>query len=105
MSPSKDTYQQKHPETNKWLGDEHVASPEVSALVRRPEKEQRRMSGQILRLAKRLRRDPDELAAEIPDDTLRRTKFPVIEEVGEDGRRTFRKDPQIIEGPRSLTQK
>lgn len=103
--PSKDTFHDKHPETNKWLEDESVSSPEVSAKARRPVKEQRRMSAQIQRLAKRLRRDPDELAAEISDDTLRRTKFPVIEELGEDGRRTFRKDPQVIEGPRSLIQK
>ena len=29
--------------------------------------------------------DPDELAKTYPDDTLRRTKYPAVEEVQEDG--------------------
>lgn len=50
------------------------------------------MSAQILRLADRLEKDPDELASRISADTIRRTKFPVIEQRDADGRRTFKHD-------------
>lgn len=63
------------------------------------------MSAQVLRLAKRLGVDPDELASRIPADTLRRTKYPVIELVDEDGkRRTFKHNPGIEEGRQALTK-
>jgi hypothetical protein len=45
----------------------------------------RRMSATVMRVARRLQRDADEIAKQIPDDTLRRTKYPVIEEVQPDG--------------------
>jgi len=61
----------------------------------------RETSAQVLRLAQRMGTDPDELAARIDPDTLRRTKYPVIEIVNEDGTRTFKHDPQIAEGPRA----
>lgn len=57
----------------------------------------REMSAQVLRLAKRLRANPDELAGKIPADTLRRTKYPVIEIENEDGTRTFKHDSGIEE--------
>lgn len=60
----------------------------------------RALSGQVLRLAKRLGRSPDELAAKIPEDTLRRTKYPVREIVNEDGTRTFKHDAGIVAGPK-----
>jgi hypothetical protein len=104
--PSKDTFHEKRPETNQWLEQTEGNSNQVSSdRGKRPAIARRRMSAQVQRLAKRLQRDPDELAKKISDDTLRRTKFPVIEEVQEDGTRKFRNDPQIIEGPRSLIQK
>ncbi len=53
----------------------------------------RRMSAAVLRLAKRLGRDPDELAAGIPDDTLRRTKYAVVEEKMPDGTILFKHIP------------
>ena len=63
-----------------------------------PTRKRRKVSAAIQRLARRLGRDPDELAAQIPADTLRRTRFPVLEEVDEVGKRTFKHDPQIVEG-------
>jgi hypothetical protein len=104
--PSRDTFHEKKPETNQWLEQVEESSDRVSSdRAKRPATARRRMSAQVQRLAKRLQRDPDELAKQISDDTLRRTKFPVIEEKTEDGKRKFRHDPGIIEGPRSLIQK
>lgn len=60
------------------------------------------MSGQVQRLARRIGADPDELAKKIPSDTLRRTKYPVIETVNADGTRSFRHDLGIEEGRRAL---
>lgn len=61
-----------------------------------------RATAQIVRLANRLGVDADELAKKIPADTLRRTRFPMIEEKLPDGRRTFKDDPGIHEGVRGL---
>ena len=58
------------------------------------------MSGLVQKLARSLGRDPEELAAQIDPDTIRRTKFPVLELRDEDGKTTFKQDPGIIEGPR-----
>lgn len=61
-----------------------------------------RATPQLVRLASRLGRDADELAKKIPADTLKRTRYPVIEEKLPDGRRTFKDDPGIHEGVRGL---
>ena len=53
----------------------------------------RRMSATIMRLARRLQRDPDELAQEIPADTVRRTKYGVLEEKQPDGSTLFKHIP------------
>ena len=58
------------------------------------------MSASVQRLAKRLGKNPDEL--EIDPDTLRRTKYPVIEIENEDGSIIYKDDPGIEEGPRAL---
>lgn len=58
-----------------------------------PPKPGRRMSAVVLRLADRLGVDPDELAAHYPDDTLRRTKYPVIEEIQDDGSVLYKHNP------------
>lgn len=50
----------------------------------------RRMSAFVLRLARSLGKDPDELAARYSDDTLRRTKYPCIEEEQPDGSIKFK---------------
>lgn len=55
-------------------------------VVQRPgEPKRRRMSALAMRLASRLGRSPDELVEEWPDDTLRRTKYPAVEQEQEDG--------------------
>lgn len=64
----------------------------------------RAMNAQILRLARRTGTDPDELAAKIPPDTMRRLGYPVLEGVDEDGRRTFKHDPLIVEGRSASTR-
>lgn len=63
------------------------------------------MSGIVQRLAKALGKDPEEIAKQIDPDTIRRTKFPVIEERLEDGKILFKHDPGIIEGPRASVRR
>lgn len=63
------------------------------------------MSGIVQRLALSLGKDPAELASKIDPETIRKTKFPVIEERLEDGKIKFKHDPGIIEGPRGLSRK
>lgn len=95
--PSRDLHHKEHPETTQWMDSDQVSSDQG----RRPATKQRAMSGQVQRLASRLHVDPDELAKKIPPDTLRRTKYAVIEQVQEDGSRIFRHDPQIESGVRA----
>jgi len=64
-----------------------------SAVLREPAHKGRKISALALRLAARLEVDPDELAASWPEDTLRRTKYPVIEEVQEDGSVLYKHNP------------
>jgi hypothetical protein len=64
-----------------------------SAQLRPAEQKGRRISALALRLAARLRVDPDELAASWPEDTLRRTKYPVVEEPQEDGSVLYKQNP------------
>lgn len=80
--PSKDTFHEKNPELNAWL---NPGAPKRRSAGRQ-------MSSQILRLAERMGVDPDELAAKFPADTVRRTKYPVLEHVDADGRRFFKHD-------------
>jgi hypothetical protein len=91
--PSKDTFHQKRPELNKDLGREPSKSVRPGRL----------MSGQVQRLAARLGKDPDEIASKIPPDTLRRTKYPVLEQMTPDGKRVFEHDMGIVSGVRSLS--
>lgn len=53
------------------------------------------MSGQLQKLARRLGRNADDIAAKIDADTIRRTKYPVIEVVNDDGTITYR-DPKVV---------
>lgn len=59
------------------------------------------LSAQLVRLARRIGRPVEELAAKIPEDTLRRLKYPVRESENEDGSRTFEHDLGIVEARRS----
>lgn len=61
------------------------------------------VSGPVSRLAYRLGFRADVLAEQIPPDTLRRTKYPVIEEVDEEtGKVTYRPITTALEEPRPL---
>ena len=62
------------------------------------------LSPALLRLARRLGVEPNDLAARYSADTLRRLKYAVVEDVGEDGSITYRQPVQIIDGPRALIQ-
>lgn len=95
--PSKDPI---NPKANAWMEREGVA-PSVPERPRATATARRAMSAQVQRLARRLGTSPDEIAAKIPPDTLRRTQYPVIETVNEDGTRSFKHDPGIEEGRRA----
>ncbi len=99
--PSKDRID---PKLNEWLLDREKLSvtthQEPGPTASKTEK--RAMSAQVLRLAKRTGKDPDAIAREIPAETLRKTKYPVIEVLNPDGTRTFRHDLGITDGPRAL---
>ena len=88
------------PEVNKWMGEQAPSAPARPSETE-PKRSGREMSATVMRLARRLRSDPDELASKIPPDTLRRTKFPVIETVNEDGTRSFKHDLGIEERRRA----
>ena len=80
--PSKDPI---NAAANAWMGD---LAPKVVPL------EGRQVSGFLLRLARRLGKDPDALAADIEPDTIRRTKYPVLERA-EGERRLYEHDTGI----------
>lgn len=94
--PSKDPVNTK---ANAWMSS---GPARRRATVSADSGDRRRMSAQVQRLARRLGADPDELAQKIPPDTLRRTKYPVIETVHEDGSRSFKHDRGIESATRSL---
>jgi hypothetical protein len=104
--PSKDPIKL---ESNEWMANDPDPAVRASyfALERRLETKPRARgdaasptapSAILVRLARRLGRDPDELAAELSDDTLRRTANPVIEERTEDGKTIFKHPTGIVEG-------
>src|ERR1019366_2574361 len=72
----------------------------ISPAGRRPGTGRTVMSGLVLRLALKLGRGPEALAKLIPEDTIRRTKFPVQEHLEADGSVEFSHPPGIIEGVR-----
>lgn len=101
--PSRDPV---NPKANEWLSDQGRREGIISAEPGRTgsRTERREMSGQVQRLARRLGADPDGIARRISADTLRRTKYPVIETVNEDGTRAFKHDAGIEEGRYALVR-
>lgn len=95
----RDTFHQKHPETNEWMGDKAPSVPGRRTGTGTATE----TSAQVERLASRLGADPDELAKSIPADTLRRTKYPVVETVNADGTRSFKHDRGIEDGGRKAS--
>jgi len=57
------------------------------------------LSPLLVRLAARLEVPPNVLALQIDPDTIRRTKYPVVEEVTEDGKIIFHRANFVIDGP------
>lgn len=96
--PSKDTFHKKHPKFNDWMTREGVGN--LGARPKKRPERRREMSSEIQRLAKRLGKDPDKLASGVPADTVRRTKYPVIEQKTEDGKRIFKHDYGIVNDAR-----
>lgn len=99
--PSKDTFHEKKPELNESIVP--AKPPGIGLPERGPRASktaQREMSAQLQRLAARLGVSADKLAKKYPEDTIRRTKYGVLEQVNEDGTRTFKHDPGIAEGAR-----
>ena len=88
---------------NSWMKGENLEVAEgLVAAVPKQVKPERRMAAQILRLARRLGKSPDEIAENLPDDTIRRLKYPVLEQRGRDGTRSFEHDLGIkIDGRHS----
>ena len=103
--PSKDKID---PKANAWLhsdqakrsGTERAAHGAPGSRIGR-----RALSSHVLRLAKRLGKTPEEIAERIPEDTLRRSKYPVLEIVNEDGTRTYKHDSGVSEDPLPLVRK
>ena len=106
--PSRDRIDRK---ANEWMEREGLSSPSSatspasSPTSRHARAASRSMSAQVQRLSRRLGVDPDKLAAKYPPDTIRRTKFPVVETVNTDGTRSFRHPTGIEEGRRALLQR
>lgn len=99
-------YPSKQEMKSRARGSSDPARPSATADPVRPRGAAKTaMSGLVQRLALSLGKDPAELASKIDPDTIRRTKFPVIEERLEDGTIKFKHDPGIIEGPRGLSRK
>jgi hypothetical protein len=96
--PSKDDFKGRQDDNLYGYGE---PAPGLKALASAPKPKGREVSGVILRLARRLGVDPDELTQKIPPDTLRRLKYPLLEQETEEGTRTFTHDPGIVEGRRA----
>ena len=96
--PSKDPINEK---ANEWMSREGIITQGAAASAPRTRKATRKMAAAVQRLAVRLGMDPDEVAARIPDDTLRRLGFPVIERRLPDGTREFEHDLGIKDAARN----
>lgn len=112
---SEDDYHSKNPQVNAWMDAEpDLAEARSSALGklsaisgadRKPARQRTVLSGLIQRLARAEGSSAEELAARIPADTIRRTKFDVREKVQPDGSILFEDPEGIREGPRALHHK
>lgn len=99
-------YPSKQEMANRARSSSDPARPsEIAPAERRRAGSRTAMSGLVQRLARSLGRDPDELAAQIDPDLIRRTKYPVIEIRNEDGTTTFKEDPGILEGARASVRR
>ena len=97
--PSKDPI---NPDANRWLyRDAQGRLHETSAAEPGATASRTAQAAHVQALAASLGVDAEELARRIPEDTLRRLKFPVLEQVDpESGLPVFKHDPGIIEDAR-----
>lgn len=102
--PSEDKYHEQNPETNAWVAKEtslpKFGTPPDSSLASSRERAASRTraknAAQIQALAARLGLDAEELAKKIPEDTIRRLKYPMIEQTDDEGRSVFKHDIGIV---------
>lgn len=117
--PSKDDFHEQHPEMNDWMQSglipvhsgsantvsDRVKPSEISLVGRKPGTVRTVLSAVVQRLARSEGISAEELAERIPDDTIRRTKYPVNERVLPDGSTLFEHPDGIIEGVRGLVHR
>lgn len=113
--PSEDKFHSDHPETNSWMVPTHEGLASSSSVqvklsatspAGRPLGIKRIvMSALIQRLARSLGASSTDLAESIPDDTIRRTKYPVREKSMLDGTTLFEHPEGIVEGVMSDVHK
>lgn len=102
--PSEDKFHAENPATNKWLEeaeDSLQTAPTLpgssSTSTRARATSGTKQAAMIQRLARVTGEDAEALAARIPEDTLRRLKYPVLEQVDpETGLQKFEHDRGII---------
>jgi hypothetical protein len=97
--PSKDPI---NPEANRWLyRDAQGRLHETRAAEPGATASRTAQAAHVQALAARLSVPAEQLAEHIPEDTLRRLKYPVIEQTDPDnGLATFKHDPGIIQDGR-----
>lgn len=89
-------------DANKWMREVGIEQGAGALVGKQPKPPKRRMAAAIQRLALRLGKDPDEIAAKLPEDTIRRLQYPVVERVAPDGKkREFEHDLGISDRTRS----
>ena len=102
--PSEDKYHEQNPETNAWVAREtslpKFGTPPGFSLASLKERAASRTlarnAAHVQQLAAKLGLDPEELAKRIPEDTLRRLKYSVIEQLDENGLSMFKHDIGIV---------
>ena len=102
--PSKDTFHEENPETNLWAASDPslptFSTPPESSLASARESAASRTraknAAHVQALAARLGVDAEELAEKIPEDTLRRLKYPMLQQPDGEGRTKFKHDIGIV---------
>lgn len=90
------------PKTNAWMEGDGTSSGRTARTTHGSSRDSGKepvvalQSGVVQRLALSTGKDPNELAAAIPADTLRRLKFPVITQRNEDGTVTYKEHNLVI---------
>ena len=102
--PSEDKFHAENPRTNRWLEESAASSQKPSTRPGSSPGSQSargasptKQAARIQALAATLGMDAEQLAARIPEDTLRRLKYPVLEQTDpETGLSKFEHDRGIV---------